>query len=146
MKNSRARNFWSAVAGTAAIEFAILSVPFAGVTTAAFETARAYWTLEAIQESATQGARCIGIHTNSCYASGTYSASSTVAHVQNVAKSWGIDVPGNAITATQSTSCGNVPGFAEIRISYPFSSVAGKLIPALNNIPLSVSSCFPNNA
>jgi Flp pilus assembly protein TadG len=145
MKKSRLWHFWSAVAGTAAIEFAFLAVPFAGVTTAVFEAGRAYWTLEALQESAIQGARCIGVHASSCYASGGYSATSTVAHVQNAAKAWGVTLPGSAITVTQNTSCGNVPGFAEVRISYAFSSVAGKLVPALDNFPLSASSCFPNN-
>ena len=146
MKTFGLGRFWTAVAGTAAIEFAFLAVPFVGVTTAAFEAGRAYWTLEALQDSATQGARCIGVKANSCYLSGAFSAPSTVAHVQNVAQAWGVELPSSAITATQNTSCGNVPGFAEIRISYTFSSVAGNLLPALNNLPLSASSCFPANA
>jgi Flp pilus assembly protein TadG len=146
MKRFWQRHFWTAVAGTAAIEFAFLAVPFIGVTTAAFEAGRAYWTLEALQDSATQGARCVGIHVDSCYSSGAYSATSTVAHIQDVAKSWGVTIPASAITVTQDTSCGNVPGFAEVRISYTFSSVAGKLVPAANNVPLSASACFPDNA
>jgi len=145
MKKFRPHHFWSAVAGTAAIEFAFLVVPFVGVSTAVFEAGRAYWTLEALQESAIQGARCIGVKANSCYLSGAYSATSTVAHVRDVASAWGVTVPGSAITVTQNTSCGNVPGFAEVRISYAFSSVVGKLVPALNNVPLSASSCFPVN-
>jgi hypothetical protein len=98
-----------------------------------------------LQDSATQGARCIGVKENSCYSSGAFSATSTVAQVQNAAKAWGVELPGSAITVAQNTSCGNVPGFAEVRISYAFSSVAGKLVPALNNMPLSASACFPVN-
>jgi len=146
MKKSRTRNIWSAVAGTAAIEFAFLALPFASLSTAAFEAGRAAWTLEALQDSAIQGARCIGVKANSCFSSGAFSAASAIAHIQNVANAWGVSLPSSAVTVTQNTSCGNVPGFSEVRISYPFSSVAGNLVPALNNVPLSASSCFPNNS
>jgi Flp pilus assembly protein TadG len=145
MKSSP-RKFWSDIAGTAAIEFAFLAVPFLGVTTATFEAGRAVWTLEALQDSAIQGARCVGVQSSSCYASGAFSSASVVAHVQHVAQAWGVSVPSSAIVATQDTNCGNVPGFSEVRISYTFSTVAGKLIPALNSVPLSASSCFAHNS
>ena len=146
MPKSRTRNFWSAVAGTAAIEFAFLALPFAGVTTAAFEAGRAAWTLEALQDSAIQGARCIGVAASSCYSSGAFSSTSAVAHIQSVAQAWGVTIPASAVTATQDTSCGSIPGFSEVRISYTFSSVAGTLIPALSSVPLSASACFPHNS
>jgi Flp pilus assembly protein TadG len=145
MKSS-ARKFWSNVAGTAAIEFAMLAVPFLGVVTTGVEVGRAYWTLEALQDSAIQGARCIGVGASSCSPSGSFDSTSAVAHVQSVAQAWGIAVPAESITATQDTNCGNVPGFSEVRISYAFSPITGKLIPALNNLPLSASSCFPHKA
>lgn len=141
---SRSR-FWRAIAGTAAIEFGILAVPFLGLAFAVFEFGRASWTLEALQESAVQGARCIGVQSTSCYSSGSYSASATTSYVRNVASGWGISVPAADITPTQSTTCGTVAGFAEIQISYNFSTVVGKLIPALRNRTLNVTSCFPNN-
>jgi Flp pilus assembly protein TadG len=146
MKKFRSKKFWSNVAGTAAIEFAILSVPFAGVTTGVFEAARACWTFEALQDSAIQGARCIGVKAGSCYLSGAFNATSAVAHIQSVAKTWGVSIPDSAVTVTQDTSCGNIPGFSEVRISYGFSSVVGNLVPSLNNVPLSASSCFPNRS
>ncbi|HTT83670.1 MAG TPA: TadE/TadG family type IV pilus assembly protein [Rhizomicrobium sp.] len=145
MKKPRCSNFWSSVAGTAAIEFAFLAMPFLGVTTAALEAGRAAWTLEALQDSATQGARCIGVQSSSCYSAGAFSTASAVAHIQNVAAGWGVTIPASAITTTQSTSCGSVAGFAAVQISYSFSSIAGSLIPALNNVPLSASACFPTN-
>ena len=93
MNKSRSRKFWSNVAGTAAIEFAFLALPFAGVTTAAFEAGRACWTLEALQDSAIQGARCIGVKATSCFSSGVFSAPSAVAKIQDVAKAWGVSIP-----------------------------------------------------
>jgi hypothetical protein len=122
-----------------------LAVPFMALVLAVFEFGRACWTLEALQESAVQGARCIGVHQSGCYASGSYSASGTTSYVQSVTRGWGIAVPVADITPTQSTTCGTVAGFAQIQISYNFSTVAGLLIPSLRNRTLAVSSCFPNN-
>ena len=145
MTNARKSGFWRASRGTTAIEFAILAVPFLGLALGIFEFGRACWTLEALQESAVQGARCIGVHETGCWSGGVYSASSTTSYVQNVAQGWGITVPSADITPTLSTTCGTVAGFSEIQISYTFSTVVGKLIPSLSSETLNVSSCFPEN-
>jgi Flp pilus assembly protein TadG len=134
-----------AVSGTAAIEFAILAPPFLCLAFGVYEFGRALWTLEALQESATQGARCIGVQSGSCYSSGIYSDSSTVSYVQGVAQGWGITVPTADIVPTQSTTCGTVAGFAQVQITYQFSTVVGRLIPALANETLTATSCFPDN-
>lgn len=145
MMEQRTIGFWRAARGTAAIEFAMLAVPFLGLALGIYEFGRACWTLEALQESAAQGARCIGVHQSGCYSSGTYSSSGTVTYVQNVATGWGITVPSADITPTQSTTCGSVAGFSQVQISYTFNTVVGTLIPSLSNHTLSVASCFPDN-
>lgn len=137
--------FWRATRGTTAIEFAMLAVPFLGLALGIFEFGRACWTLEALQESAVQGARCIGVHQTGCYSSGSYSSSGTVTYVQAVAQGWGITVPSADITPTLSTTCGTVAGFSQVQISYTFSTVVGRLIPSLSSQTLNVSSCFPDN-
>jgi Flp pilus assembly protein TadG len=141
----RAAAFGRAIAGTAAIEFAMLAIPFLGLGLAVFEFGRACWTLEAMQESAVQGARCIGVQQSGCYSSGSYSSSGTISYVRAVASGWAVTLPSGDITPTQSTTCGNVAGFAQIQISHHFSTVVSRLIPSLGSYTLSVSSCFPNN-
>jgi hypothetical protein len=136
---------WSATNGTAAVEFAILAVPFLAMAFGVYEFGRACWTMEALQESAVQGARCIGVHQSGCYVSGGFSATGTVTYVQNVASGWGISIPSADITPTQSTSCGTVPSFSQVQISYNFSTVVGQLIPSLQNQTMNVASCFPLN-
>jgi Flp pilus assembly protein TadG len=123
----------------------MLSVPFFALSLGIYEFGRACWTLEALQEATTQGARCIGVHQAGCYGSGAYSASGTVTYVQNVATGWGISVPGADITPTLSTTCGSVAGFAQIQIAYNYTTVVAGLIPSLGNEQMTVSSCFPNN-
>lgn len=142
---ARVTGFWRGTRGTTAIEFAMLAVPFLGIAVGIFEFGRACWTLEALQESAVQGARCIGVHETGCYSSGSFDASGTISYVQGVAQGWGITVPTADITPTQSTTCGTVAGFSQIQISYNFSTVVGNLIPSLSNETLSVASCFPYN-
>ncbi|HWY17017.1 MAG TPA: TadE family protein [Rhizomicrobium sp.] len=137
--------FLRAVSATASIEFAILAIPFFGLSIGVFEFGRACWTQEALQESATQAARCIGVHQGACYSGGVYSASATQTYVQQVASGWGIGVPTADITPTQSTSCGGVAGFAQVQIAYNFSTVAGALIPSLANVAMTANSCFPDN-
>ena len=137
--------FWRATRGTTAIEFAMLAVPFLALSIGIFEFGRACWVVEALQESAAQGARCIGVHQSGCYSNGSYSSSGTVSYVQSVARGWSISVPSANITPTQSTTCGTVAGFAQIQISYTFNTVVGQLIPALSSETFNVASCFPLN-
>jgi len=146
MKLAKKAQFLRAVRGTASIEFAILAIPFFGLSIGIFEFGRAFWTQEALQESVTQGARCVGIQQSSCYTAGVYSASATKTYVEGVALGWGITVPSADITATQTTTCGGVAGFAQIQIAYTFNTVAGNLIPSLRSVPLTATSCFPNNS
>jgi len=138
--------FWRSAAGTAAIEFAILAVPFLCMCFGVIEFGRACWTMEALQESAAQGARCIGVVSSACSSGGAYSASTAKTYIQGVASGWGISLPTADITPTQSTTCAGVSGFSEVQISYTFSTIVGKLIPSLSNQAISVNSCYPSGA
>jgi Flp pilus assembly protein TadG len=132
--------------GTAAIEFAFLAPVLLLASFGIYEFGRWAWTLEALQETATSGARCVGIGQSSCEASGTYNASSTATYVQNVALGWGLSVPAADITSTNSTTCGGISGFSQVQISYVFISVVPKFIPTgTNGTTLTVQSCYPNN-
>jgi Flp pilus assembly protein TadG len=146
MNGKPVRRFWRSTAATASIEFAFLSIPFFALCLGVVEFGRACWTLEALQESAAQGARCVAVQSSSCYSGGSYSASTTESYIQNVASGWGIAVPTADITPTQSTTCAGVSGFAQIQISYTYSTVVGALIPSLKNEPMTVTSCFPNDS
>jgi len=132
--------------GTAAIEFAVLAPALLLLAFGIFEFGRYAWAVEAIQESASAGARCVGIGQSSCEASGTYSASATATYVTGVAAGWGLTIPTSDVTSNNSTSCGGVTGFSQVQISYVFSTVVSKLIPSLSSKTVTATSCFPNNA
>lgn len=133
--------------GTAAIEFAFLAPALLLLSFGIYEFGRWAWTLEALQESAAAGARCVGIGQSSCEASGSYSSSSTVTYVQNIAAGWGLSVPSADITSTNSTTCGSVSGFSQVQISYVFFTAVPKYIPVpTGGTTLTVQSCYPNNS
>lgn len=145
MSFKTAARFGRAITATASIEFALLAIPFLALSFGIYEFGRASWILLAIQESAAQGARCIGVQQSGCYSAGLYSSSGTISYVQGVARGWAVTIPTGDITPTQSTTCGTVSGFAQVQISYQFVTVVSKLIPSLANETLNASACFPNN-
>jgi Flp pilus assembly protein TadG len=132
--------------GATAVEFGIVALPLFMLAFGIFEFARLYWTQEALQESATAGARCMGILQSSCASNGAYNSGSTVSYIQQVAGNWGITVPSTDITTTNSTSCGGSTGFSQVQITYTFTTLVPNIVP----IPragksLTVTSCYPNN-
>jgi Flp pilus assembly protein TadG len=131
--------------GTAAIEFAFLAPALLMASFGIYEFGRWGWTLEALQESASAGARCAGIGQAACESGGAYSASSTASYVQGVATGWGLTVPTADISSSNSASCGGVTGFSTVTISYVFTSVVTKIIPTgTTGKTLTLTSCFPN--
>ena len=134
-------------AGTTAIEFAFLSPALLLMALGIYEFGRWCWAHEAIQESAAQGARCVAIAESACESSGSYSSSATATYVQGVASGWGLNVPTANVISSNSTSCGGVSGFSQVQVSYTFTTVVSRLIPAgTNGTTMTVTSCFPNNA
>ena len=130
---------------SSAIEFGFLAPVLLAASFGVYEFGRWGWTIEALQESASAGARCVGIGQAACESSGSYSASSTVSYVQDVAAGWGLTVPSGDITSNNSTSCGGVSGFSQVTISYVFTSVVTKIIPSgTSGTTLTLTSCFPN--
>lgn len=77
-------------AGTSAVEFGILAVPFLLLILGTMEFGRLMWTREALQQTAIAGARCMGMTQTNCGMGGIYSASMTTSYVVAQAASWSI--------------------------------------------------------
>ncbi|HEY5046449.1 MAG TPA: TadE/TadG family type IV pilus assembly protein [Rhizomicrobium sp.] len=147
MRRGSLRNIIRAHDGTAAIEFAIVAVPLLMLALGIFEFARIYWTQEALQESATAGARCVGILQSSCASGGVYSSGNAASYVETVASGWGITVPGADVTITNAATCGGVSGFSQVSINFTYVALGASILPAsLKGKLLQVQSCYPNNS
>ena len=145
------RQLWGNRSGATAVEFAMVVFPFFLVVFGTIEFGRAMWTRETLHAIAISGARCMGLVQSGCGTAGTYDTtnSQTIGFVQSVATQWGIALPGAGIAPvrTTSTTCGGVSdpkGFSQITLSYDFKTAVPLLISALVPLPLTVSSCFPN--
>jgi Flp pilus assembly protein TadG len=145
MKLRRIIGFLAAVAGSTAIEFGALAPVLMMTSFGIYEFGRWAWTLEALQEAASRGARCAAIGQAACESSGTFNSGNTVSYVQDVAAGWGLTVPSGDVTANNSTTCGGVSGFSQVQISYVFTSVVTKIIPSgSSGTTLTLTSCYPN--
>ena len=131
--------------GVAAIEFGIVIVPLLLFMFGIIEFSRAFWAKEALQQTAVDTARCMGLSLS------TFGCTSTTggqAYAVSVGNSWGLTIPTANVTIANAptTSCGGVTGFVTVHITYTFNTVVPGLIAGLFGDTLYASACFPNNA
>jgi Flp pilus assembly protein TadG len=138
------RNLLAAREGVAAIEFAIVALPLLTLTLGTLEFGRMMWTVEALQETTIQVARCVGLLASSCASGGAYSAANASTYAQQVAGGWGVTLPNAALTISSNEASGACSGFSEVSISYTFQTVIPGLLSALHGDVLTAQACFPN--
>ncbi len=135
-----------------AVEFAILALPLLMLVFGTLEFGRALWVREALQMTAVQAARCMGILSSSCASSGAYSSSNTTTYIENLAAQWGVTLTGanlTTLTRNSSNSWCQVTGtsLSEVTISYTFQSPLAGLLSALaSGLSLSGHACYPNDS
>lgn len=125
--------------GAVAIEFAAIAVPFILLLAGTMEISRYTWTRVALQDSASAGARCLGLRLAPCVAGDTMDRGATVAFVRQQARAWGITVSGASVTPSGSATCHALSDFARVRVTHRFSSVLG----AFPDKSIEVEACFP---
>jgi Flp pilus assembly protein TadG len=144
MKRFSFRRFGRDTAGTTAVEFAILMTPLLLLIFGAVEFSRLMWAREALQSTATAGARCMGVKQTSCAPSGSYDAAATKTFVTTWGQGLYIAIPAANITLSNSATCSGSSGFSSVTITYTFNSVIAGLLEAIDTVDLSASACFPN--
>lgn len=131
--------------GANAVEFALLSVPLLLVLMGTIEFGRMYWAQHVLEQTATAGARCVGVLLPGCTQNGVYNAASTVSYISGIAATDGIVLSSTNITVNNNTSCSGLSGFSTVKISYTFATALPAFITSLVNGPnLSAQACFPN--
>jgi Flp pilus assembly protein TadG len=144
----RVANFWGAHGGATAVEFAAVLGPLMLLIFGVFEFGRLLWTREALQETATAGARCMGMSATSCAAAGAYSSGNTNTYIEGVANSWGVTLTAANITLNNNATCAGVSaanGFSSVTITYTFQSIVPSVVTTLSGgSTLTSTACFPN--
>jgi hypothetical protein len=111
------------------------------------EFGRLVWISEVLQETASEGARCMGLRSTSCAAAGVYSAGNTTAYVVSVASARGVVITAATVTLNNVASCGGAAGFSSVAISYDFRTVVPILLTSLGaGFTVPATACFPNNS
>jgi Flp pilus assembly protein TadG len=143
----RRRHLLTARDGVVAMEFAIAASALMMLTLGTIEFGRLMWTQEALNATAIQAARCIGVLSSSCASGGAYSADNTKSYAQTVARGWGVTLTAADITATNNQASGACTGDAQVSIAYTFQSVVPGLLTMLSGgEALTAQACFANQA
>jgi Flp pilus assembly protein TadG len=138
----------------AALEFALLATPLLLLVLGILEFGRLMWFREALQMTANEGARCMGVVASSCASSGAYDAPTTTTYIENVANNWGITLVGANVTlARPSTNANCIPThltpttpMSEVTITYTFQTAIPQLFAMLVGKSLTSHACFPNSS
>ncbi len=124
----------------AALEFALLATPLLLLVLGILEFGRLMWFREALQMTANEGARCMGVVASSCASGGAYNATNTTTYIENVANNWGITLANaNVALARPSTNANCVPtqitvpvtAMSEVTITYTFQTAVPQLFDML---------------
>jgi Flp pilus assembly protein TadG len=129
--------------GVAAVEFGLVIVPLLLFMFGIIEFSRAFWAKEALQQTAVDTARCMGLQVSTA---GCTSISGGQAYAVSIGNTWGLTIPTANVTITTGTTCGGVPGFVTVHITYTFNTVVPGLIAGLFGDTLRASACFPSGA
>jgi Flp pilus assembly protein TadG len=141
----RWRDLRAARRGVVAIEFAMVAVPLIMLTLGTVEFGRLMWTRQALEATAIQVARCVGVLASYCESGGAYSATDTTAYAEQVAGGWGVTLTSSAFTISSNEASGACAGLSQVSISYTFQTVIpGLLFMLSGGEALTAQACFPN--
>ena len=103
------RQLYHARRGIAALEFAVVAPVLIMLMFGTIEFGRLLWTLQGLQMTAVEAARCMGILASSCASSGSYSSDNTTSFIETTAAGWGISLTSSNLTLltrdSTNTSC-----------------------------------------
>ncbi|TAK07099.1 MAG: pilus assembly protein [Rhizorhabdus sp.] len=123
--------------GVTAVEFALVAPVFMMFMFLIIDGARAVWTYQALQEVATNSARCAALGVTGC---------KTSADVQSYAvaraAASGVKLTAAAVTLTNAATCSSVAGMTKVAISSAYQGASTKLLPS-SVTTLNTESCFP---
>ena len=132
--------------GGATVEFSVVILTMFTLLFGVTEFGWYMWTANALQQTAIQGARCMGVLASNCASGSAYSSTNTTSYVQSVATTYGITVPTAGVVLSTSASCGGATGFSSVTINYTFQTAVPNLITGLSSVAMTEAACFPNQS
>lgn len=131
--------------GATAAELALTLTAFMLLVLGGIDYGLYLWTANALQQTAIQTARCMGVLSSGCSASGAYSSTNATTFAQGVASGYGLTLPTANISLSVAGACGATgTDNASVTISYTFSGIAPGMMPGIQSQAMSAQACFPN--
>src|SRR5690606_17902256 len=103
------RPFASDRRGATAVEFAMVAGPLLLLLFGTVEFGRLMWLRQALEETATAGARCMGIPQPECMSGGAYNAATARAFILSEAAGWGLQVTTDDLAIDRAATCSGLP-------------------------------------
>jgi Flp pilus assembly protein TadG len=130
--------------GSAALEFGLVAPVLMLLLFACIEYARLLWTWQALQLAGDQTARCVAIGASACAAPQSYAVTTANTFGAHGLLTEGVVIDNKPPAITNAAACSPPTGntAVRVRLSLTFTSVAGTLIPPLNQT-MTTSSCYP---
>lgn len=140
------KHFWHSRAAATATEFALVVGPMILLLLCTIEFGRAIWARQALQQVATELARCAAIPQEACATGSNYDAARTKVMAQNLAKSSGIRLQSGDISVSRSTSCGGLLSFTRVTLKYEFDTPLSAIRVMFNDgLRFEARACYPND-
>ncbi len=120
----------------------MIALPLILLLGGTIEISRYTWTRVALQDAASEGARCLGLGLSTCFAGGSMDTGGTREVVREKAAGWGVTIAEDTVSPDPDAKCdGVVDDFAKVLIQHQFTSV----LPALPDTVIEVEACFPSS-
>ena len=119
----------------------MIALPLILLLVGTIEISRYTWTRLALQDAASEGARCLGLGLPTCFAGGSMDQGGTKEFVRKTAAGWGVTIAEDEVSPELDEECDGVDDFAKVVIEHEFTSV----LPALPDTVIEVEACFPNS-
>jgi len=130
-------------AGATAVELALTLSIFTMMLLGGLDYGLYLWTANALQQTAIQTVRCMGVLQSDCTIQRTVNPTKTRNFAQGLASAYGVTLTTNNFTFNTATSCGGVgTDNSQVTITYTYAGVT----PILPGVPstMTAQACFPN--
>jgi Flp pilus assembly protein TadG len=133
--------------GASAVELALTLTAFMLLVMGSIDYGLYLWTANALQQTAIQTARCMGVLQTGCTAAHAYSSTNTTTFAQGVASGYGLTLASADLNLSIAAGCGGQgTDNSSVTISYTFTGIATGLIPGISSKAMTAQACFPNQS
>lgn len=130
--------------GASAVEMALTVSIFMALTMGCIDYALYLWTANALQQTATRTARCMGVLQTDCAIAHAYSSSATTTFAEQVGAGYGLKLGVANFYISAGDPCGGQGGDnSHVIINYKFTGIALGLMPGITGA-MTAQACFPN--